>query len=67
MSASFWLLLAPLLTGGFVGLLVAFLLEGDSPVAFFVLLGCALLVLLLRFRLASAGARARILCDSPCF
>ena len=61
MSASFWLLLAPLLTGGFVGLLVAFLLEGDSPVAFFVLLGCAALVLLLRFRLASAGARARIL------
>ena len=61
MSASFWLLLAPLLTGGFIGLLVAFLLEDESPVAFFVLLGCAVLVLLLRCRLASAGARARIL------
>ena len=61
MSASFWLLLAPLLTGGFIGLLVAFLLEGDNPVAFFVLLGCAVLVLLLRCRMASAGARARIL------
>ena len=61
MAASFWLLLAPLLTGGFIGLLVAFLLEDESPVAFFVLLGCAVLVLLLRCRLASAGARARIL------
>ena len=61
MSASFWLLLAPLLTGGFIGLLVAFLLERDDPVVFFVLLGSAVLVLLLRCRLASAGARARIL------
>jgi hypothetical protein len=61
MSAPFWLLLAPLLTGAFIGLLVAFLLEGESPVAFFVLLGCAALVLLLRVRLSSAGARARIL------
>ena len=61
MSALCWLLLAPLLTGGFIGLLVAFLLERDDPVAFFVLLGCAVLVLLLRVRLASAGARARIL------
>ena len=61
MSALFWLLLAPLLTGGFVGLFVAFLLEREAPVAFFVLLGCAVFVLLLRVRLASAGARARIL------
>ena len=61
MSALCWLLLAPLLTGGFIGLLVAFLLERDDPVPFFVLLGCAVLVLLLRVRLAAAGARARIL------
>lgn len=61
MSALCWLLLAPLLTGGFVGLLVAFLIERDDPVVCFVLLGCAVLVLLLRCRLASAGARARIL------
>ena len=61
MSASFWLLLAPLLTGGFIGLLVAFLLEGDSPVPFFVLLGCAVLVLVLRCSLTTKGARTRIL------
>lgn len=61
MSALCWLLFAPLLTGCFVGLLVAFLIERDDPVAFFVFLGCAVLVLLLRCRLASAGARARIL------
>lgn len=61
MSSAAWLLLAPLLTGVFIGLLVAFLLEGDDPGAFFGLLGGALVALLLRCRLASAGARARIL------
>ena len=61
MSASCWLLLAPLLTGAFVGLFVAFLLEGDEPVRFFALLAGAVLALLLRLRLTSAGARARIL------
>ena len=61
MSALFWLLLAPLLTGGCIGLFVGFLIERDDPVLFFVLLAGALFVLLLRCRLASAGARARIL------
>ena len=61
MSAAFWLLFAPLLTGGFVGLLVAALLERNDAITFFVLLGCAVLVLMLRLRLSGAGARARIL------
>lgn len=61
MASWFWLACAPLLTGAFIGLLVAVLLERDDPVVFFGLLGGALLALLLRCRLASAGARARIL------
>jgi hypothetical protein len=61
MSAWCWLLLAPLLTGTSVGLFVAFLREGDDPVRFFALLAGAVLALLLRLRLTSAGARARIL------
>jgi hypothetical protein len=61
MAASFWLLLAPLLTGAFVGLLVAFLLEEDNPWRWFGLLVGAVVALLLRLRLATAGARARIL------
>ena len=61
MAASFWLLLAPVLTGAFIGLFVAFLFERDDPVVFFGLLAGALVALLLRCRLAHAGARARIL------
>ena len=61
MAASFWLLLAPVLTGAFIGLFVAFLFERDDPVVFFGLLAGARVALLLRCRLAHAGARARIL------
>jgi len=61
MAAPFWLLLAPVLTGAFVGLLVGFLFERDDPVVFFGLLASALVALLLRCRLASTGARARVL------
>tara|TARA_B100001057_G_scaffold345482_1_gene346591 strand:- start:4090 stop:5571 length:1482 start_codon:yes stop_codon:yes gene_type:complete len=61
MALWFWLAFAPLLTGAFVGMLVAFSFQREDPVAFFGLLGGALLALLLRCRLTSAGARARIL------
>ena len=57
MAAPFWLFLAPLLTGAFVGLLVAFLLEEDNPWRWAGLLVGAVAALLLR--LANAGARAR--------
>jgi hypothetical protein len=67
MAASFWLLLAPLLTGAFVGLLVAFLLEEDNPWRWFGLLAGAAVALLLRLRLAAAGARARILSGNSPF
>ena len=67
MAASFWLLLAPLLTGAFVGLLVAFLLEEDNPWRWFGLLVGAVVALLLRLRLATAGARARILSGNSPF
>ena len=61
MAASFWLLLAPVLAGAFVGLFVAFLFERDDPFVFFGLLAGALVALILRCRLTSTGARARIL------
>jgi len=61
MSAWVWLLVAPLLTGAFVGLVVTFLLLGDEPVLFFSLLGGATLALFLRLRLSTPGARARLL------
>ena len=61
MASWFWLACAPLLTGAFVAMLVAFSLQREDPVALFGLLGGALIALLLRCRLASAGARARIL------
>jgi len=67
MAASFWLLLAPLLTGAFVGLLVAFLLEEDNFWRWFGLLAGAAVALLLRLRLAAAGARARILSGNSPF
>jgi len=67
MGSSPWLLLAPLLTGAFVGLLVAFLHARDDPVLFFCLLGGAGLALLLRLRLSAAGARARILSGNSPF
>ena len=67
MAASFWLLLAPLLTGAFVGLLVAFLLEEDNFWRWFGLLAGAAIALLLRLRLAAAGARARILSGNSPF
>jgi len=56
-----WLFLGPLLTGVAVGLFVAFLHVHDDPVLFFGLLGGAALALLLRTRLATPGARARLL------
>ena len=67
MAASFWLLLAPLLTGAFVGLVVAFLLEEDNPWRWIGLLAGAVAALLLRLRLAAAGARARILSGNSPF
>lgn len=67
MAASFWLILAPLLTGASVGLLVAFSLEEDNPWRFFGLLGGAVVALLLRLRLATAGARARLLSGNSPF
>lgn len=67
MGAPFWLLLAPLLTGAFVGLLVAFLFEEDNPWRWFGLLAGAVTALLLRLRLANAGARARILSGNSPF
>ena len=67
MAASFWLLLAPLLTGAFVGLVVAFLLEEDNPWRWLGLLAGAVAALLLRLRLATAGARARILSGNSPF
>ena len=67
MAASFWLLLAPLLTGASVGLFVAFSLEEGNPWRFFGLLAGAVAVLLLRLRLATAGARARILSGNSPF
>ena len=70
MGASPWLLLAPLFTGAFIGLIVAFLHVRDDPVLFFGLLGGAAFVLLLRLRLGTPGARARVLSgNSPygCF
>ena len=48
MAASFWLLLAPLLTGASVGLLVAFLLEEDNPWRSVGLLAGTVIALLLR-------------------
>jgi hypothetical protein len=67
MSSLHWLLLAPLLTGAFVGLLVAFLHVHDDPVLFFCLLGGATLALLLRLRLGASGARARVLSGNSPF
>ena len=67
MAASFWLVLAPLLTGACVGLLVAFLLEEDNPWRWFGLLAGAVVALLLRLRLSTAGARARILSGNSPF
>lgn len=67
MGSSPWLLLAPLLTGAFVGLLVAFLHVRDDPVLFFRLLGGAGLALLLRLRLSAPGARARVLSGNSPF
>ena len=67
MAPSAWLLCAPLLTGGFVGLLVAFLHVRDDPVLFFGLLAGALVVLVLRLRLGGPGARARILSGNTPF
>jgi len=67
MPPSLWLLCAPLLTGAFVGLLVAFLHVRDDPVLFFGLLAGALLALLLRVRLGSPGARARVLSGNSPF
>lgn len=61
MKAWVWLVLAPLLTGAFVGLAVTLFILGDKPVPFFSLLGSATLVLLLRLRLVAPGARARLL------
>jgi len=56
-----WLLLGPLLTGVAVSLFVAFLHVHDDPVLFFGLLAGAALALFLRARLATPGARARLL------
>jgi hypothetical protein len=67
MAAPFWLFLAPLLTGAFVGLLVAFLLEEDNPWRWAGLLAGAVAALLLRLRLANAGARARMLSGNSPF
>ena len=67
MAPSAWLLCAPLLTGAFVGLLVAFLHVRDDPVLFFGLLAGALVVLVLRLRLGGPGARARILSGNTPF
>ena len=67
MAPSPWLLCAPLLTGAFVGLLVAFLHVRDDPVLFFGLLAGALVVLVLRLRLGGPGARARILSGNTPF
>ena len=51
MAASFWLFLAPLLTGASVGLVVAFLLEEENPWRSVGLLAGAVVALLLRMRL----------------
>ena len=67
MASSLWLLCAPLLTGAFVGLLVAFLHVRDDPILFFGLLAGALLALILRVRLGSPGARARVLSGNSPF
>jgi hypothetical protein len=67
MPPSLWLLCAPLLTGAFVGLVVAFLHVRDDPVLFFGLLAGALVVLVLRLRLGGPGARARILSGNTPF
>ena len=58
MAPSLWLLCANLLTGGFVGLLVATLHARDDPVLFFGLLAGALIVLVL---LAGAIRKAGLL------
>ena len=67
MAASFWLLLAPLLTGASVGLLVAFLLEEDNPWRSVGLLAGTVIALLLRWRLTTAGARSRMLSGNSPF
>tara|TARA_X000001036_G_C20691048_1_gene809399 strand:- start:1615 stop:3102 length:1488 start_codon:yes stop_codon:yes gene_type:complete len=67
-STNLWLLCAPVLTLGFValGLVVPYLLRHDS-VALFALFPVAILVLMLRLRLATPGARARLLSGNSPF
>jgi len=67
MAASVWLFLAPLLTGASVGLVVAFLLEEENPWRSVGLLAGTVVALLLRLRLSTAGARARLLSGNSPF
>ncbi len=60
-ATALWLSCAPLLTAGFVALVVWACVVHHTAGALAALVSSAVLVLLLRLRLASAGARARLL------